>query len=203
MKKPKPKLITAPKSVDEVHSEFFHQFLKQDDRSAVILAGALIDWLLGALLQKVFLPASTEKDLLLGERGVLSSLYDKSVACQRLGLIGADMYLAINVIRDIRNTYAHRLEYSDLSSELYAAKIREAYKLFSWYGPFLAQGKELFGAEETGSMQFRLTSILVATRLKQAIEEQQPLYSTEPKTLVSEKWIMFRDLDRMSRATRL
>lgn len=195
------KVVTAAKSVDEIHSEFFQQFLKQDDRSAVILAGALIDLLLGALLQKAFLPSPTEKDLLLGERGVMSSLYAKAVACQRLGLIGADMYHAINLIRDVRNTYAHRLEYADLSSDLYATKIREAYILFSWYGPFLALGKRIFGEQETGSMQFRLTSVLVASRLKQAIEEQQSLHSTEPKTLVSEKWIMFRDLARLSGAT--
>jgi hypothetical protein len=197
----KTKAVTAAKSVEQIHSEFFEQFLKQDDRSAVILAGALIDLLLGALLQKAFLPSPTEKDSLLGERGVLSSLYAKSIACQRLGLIDADMHRAISLIRDIRNTYAHRLEYSDLSSELYAAKIKEAYALFSWYGPFVEAGKQIFGGEETGSMQFRLTSVLVASRLKQAIEEQNPLHSAKPKTLVSEKWTMFREFGWLSGAT--
>jgi hypothetical protein len=182
------------KSIEQEHNEFFEQFRKQDDRSAVILAGALVDLFLGALLRKALLPSPSTKDALLDdeERGPLSSLYAKSLACHRLGLIDNDMLQAINVLRDVRNRYAHRLEYSDLNTEPYSSKIREAYSLFSWYEPFINTGKILFGSNETGSMQFRLVAALVALRLKQAIDEQSILSTSTPKTLISAKWEVIR-----------
>jgi hypothetical protein len=190
--------VVEVQSLEEVHSEFFEQFLKQDDRSAVILAGALVDLMLGALLRKVFLPSPTEKDNLIDERGALSSLHARAIACYRLGLIDADMHRAITLIRDVRIIYAHRLEYSDLSSDVYAAKILEAYSLFSWHKPYVAMGTNIFGDMETAAMQFRLTVVLVAARLKQAINEQAPLHSSTPKTLISVKWTMLRELRQMA-----
>jgi hypothetical protein len=190
MKKPKAAKVT--KSIEDHRSDFFAQFQKQDDRSAVILAAALVDLFLGELLYRALLPPPTAKDDLLGERSPLGSLYAKNIACFRLGLIDKDIFDAINIIRDIRNIYAHRLEYSDLSAEPYSSKIREGYVLFSWYEPFIGAAKEVFGTEVTSSVQFRLIAVLVALRLKQAIDEQTSLASTTPKTLISVKWEVVR-----------
>lgn len=187
-----PKKANVVRSVGEEHDEFFQQFLRQDDRSAVILAGALVDMMLGALLRKALLPSPTDRDALLGERGAVSNLYAKNLLSHRLGLIDDDMFNAINAIRDIRNVYAHRLEYSDLTVEPYVSKIKEAYSLLSWYEPFIAEAKNVFGTVENGSMQFRATSTLVAQRLKQAIEDQEASHSTTPKTLISVKWEIAR-----------
>lgn len=194
-----PKKPKAPRQVSDEHDEFFKQFHRQDDRSAVILAGALIDMMLGELLRKSLLPSLKDNDPLLGERGVLASFYAKSVLSYRLGLIDDNMLRAINVIRDIRNIYAHRLEYSDLTAEPYASKISEAYTLFCWYEPFVSTAKEIFGPVENGSMQLRSTATLIAMRLKQAIDEQKAVNSTSPKTLISVKW----EVSRMAQESKI
>ncbi len=184
--------IKVARTIEEEQQDFFKQFHKEDDRSAVILSGAMIDLMLGELLRKVFLPASKAVDPLLNERGPLSSLYSKNVMAHRLGLIDDNLRDTIDIIRDIRNTYAHRLEYSGLSSQPYSSKIEQAYKLISWYDPIIAEAKKIYGAEENGAMQFRLTSAIVALRLKLAVAEQKPLYSPSPKPLIPEKWEVMR-----------
>ena len=187
-KKPKPSLRTD----DEKHKEFLQHFKAQDDRSSVILAAALIELHLGALLKKALSPSTTSKDALLDERGALSTLYSRNHLCHRLGLIDIEMFRAIDAFRDIRNIYAHQLQYSDLSTEPYASKIAEVYRLISWYEPFVKMAATAFGDNSVGSMQFKAIAALVVLRLKQAVEELTSLSASEPKTLVSVKWEVIR-----------
>ena len=119
MTKPKKKYSVA--TDDEKHREFLQRFNAQDDRSSVILAAALIELHLGALLKKVLSPSTTSKDALLDEHRVIGSLYSRNHLCYRLRLIDLEMFRAIEMFRDVRNTYAHQLQYSDLSTEPYAS----------------------------------------------------------------------------------
>jgi DNA-binding MltR family transcriptional regulator len=188
-----PKKSSTPLlSDDEKHSEFLKQFAKQDDRSAVILAAALIELHLGALLKKALLPSPVTKDALLDERGPLSTLYSRSHLCLRLGLIDTELFRAIDFFRDIRNIYAHQLQYSDLSAEPYSAKIAEIYKLISWYEPFAKMTAIAFGTDKPGAMHFKAVAALVVIRLKQAVDEQISLAASEARSLVSVKWEVAR-----------
>ena len=179
-------------SNDEHHSEFLKQFAKQDDRSAVILAAALIELHLGALIKKALLPSTTTKDVLLDERGPLGSLYSRCQLCLRLGLIDIELFKAIEFFRDIRNVYAHQLQYSELSEEPYSSKIAEIYRMISWYEPFAKLTTVMFGADSHGAAHFKAVAALVVQRLKQAVEEQTSLAASEPRTLVSPKWDVVR-----------
>lgn len=177
---------------EEKHSEFLKQFAKQDDRSAVILAAALIELHLGGLLKKALLPSSSKNDVLLGERGSLSSLYSRSHLCLRLGLIDRELFGAIDTFREIRNIYAHQLQYSDLSTEPYVGKIATVYKLISWYEPFVKMAAVAFGTANVGAMQFKAVAALVVHRLKQAVDERDQITASEPKSLISAKWDVVR-----------
>ena len=188
IKKPKTPSMTD----DEKHAEFMRQFARQDDRSAVILAAALIELHLGALLKKALRPSPTGKDALLDERGSISTLYSRSHLCLRLGLIDKELFRAIDAFRDIRNVYAHQLEYSGLSTEPYASKIAEIYRLISWYEPFVKMAATAFDATNVGSMQLKAIAALVVLRLKQAVDEFVTLATAEPKTLISVKWEVVR-----------
>ena len=112
--------------------------------------------------------------------------------CLRLGLIDKELFGAINAFRDIRNVYAHQLEYSGLSTEPYASKIAEIYRLISWYEPFVKMAATAFDATNVGSMQFKAIAALVVLRLKQAVDELVTLSTAKPKTLISVKWEVVR-----------
>jgi len=172
----------------EKHDEFLEQFRYQDDRASVILAAALIDIHLGALLKKAFLPPLSKKDALLDERGIIGTLYSRNHLCLRLGLIDEEMFKAIDVFRDIRNKYAHQLEYCDLSTEPYLSKITQVYRMISWYEPFVSTAARAFGSTNVGLVQFKAVAALVVTRLKQAVDDFISSTPAQPKTLISTKW---------------
>ena len=183
---------TSSITMAEKHSEFLQQFRSQDDRSSVILAAALIEIHLGALLKKAFLPPLSGKDALLDERGVISTLFSRNHLCLRLGLIDEEMFRAIDVFRDIRNKYAHQLEYSDLSTEPYLSKITQVYRMISWYEPFVSTAARTFGSTNVGLMQFKTVAALVVARLKQAVDDFISNTPAQPKTLISTKWEVVR-----------
>ena len=84
------------------------------DRSCVIVAAAYIDELLEYLLKNfVYSPSSEkeDKDLFSGY-GPLSSFSSKILLSYRLGLISNYEYKTLQIIRKIRNTFAH-----DISKE--------------------------------------------------------------------------------------
>ena len=84
------------------------------DRSCVIVAAAYIDELLEYLLKNFLYSPSSEKedkDLFSGY-GPLSSFSSKILLSYRLGLISNYEYKTLQIIRKIRNTFAH-----DISKE--------------------------------------------------------------------------------------
>ena len=107
-------------------------------------------------------------------------------------MIDKELFRAIDAFRDIRNVYAHQLEYSGLSTEPYASKIAEIYRLISWYEPFVKMAAAAFDVTNVGSMQFKAIAALVVLRLKQAVDEFTTLSTAEPKTLISVKWEVAR-----------
>lgn len=79
------------------------------DRSCVIVAAAYIDELLGYLFRNFLYPPSSEKedkDLFSGY-GPLSSFSSKILLSYRLGLISNYEYKTLQIIRKIRNMFAH------------------------------------------------------------------------------------------------
>ena len=188
----KKKLAAAQPSISDQSTEFMLQFKGVDDRSAVILAGAMLEVLLGALLGRAMRLCETTRDPLLVERGVISSLYAKVHISYRLNLIDKETFQAIELIRDIRNTYAHKLEYSKLSDEPYVSQISNVYKTFAWYAPYIKAAKYIFGSNETGSMQFKTLATFVISRLERAIDAQQVMAQSAPFPFTPDKWHALR-----------
>ena len=183
---------TPPPLDADLSLEFMMQFKPVDDRGAVILAGAILEVFLGALLAKAFKPSETERDVLLDERGVLSNLYAKSHVAYRLGLIDKEMFNAIELVRGIRNIYAHKLEYSKLNDEPFASQILNVYKTFSWYPPYTKATKFIFGATEDGLMQFKSIATFLVNRLEQANGSQAPIHQSSPFPFIPNKWRVFQ-----------
>lgn len=86
------------------------------DRSCVIVAAAYLDELLGYIF-KLFLtsPSSEKEDKeLFSGYGPLSTFSSKIVVSYRLGLISAYEYKTLQIIRKIRNSFAHDISKDSL-----------------------------------------------------------------------------------------
>jgi hypothetical protein len=96
-------------------SDFVLELGKEADRSAVIVGATKIDVTLEKLLKLVLFPSAGGRDDLFDNESPLSTFSAKISIAYRLGLIDHDLEHAIQLIRKIRNNFAHTLEQAKLS----------------------------------------------------------------------------------------
>jgi hypothetical protein len=87
----------------------------EGERSAVIVGAAQLDNALEQYLLIVLQPQPGGDDKLFGDNGVLRNTYAKINIAYRLGIINADVERALQLVRRIRNDFAHSMESASLS----------------------------------------------------------------------------------------
>lgn len=94
-------------------NKFFEELQNETPRASVIIAGAFLDSQLRALLSKFFIDDAKVVDEFLGSDKnpdrPLSSFSSRIKATYCLGLISKSIYHDLNVIRTIRNRFAHKM----------------------------------------------------------------------------------------------
>lgn len=97
---------------DPVLDAFVEEFAHETDRAAVVLGAAQLDELLRQLLEKALLPLHKKGDEhpLLGRDRPLSSFSSRTALARGLGLINQDFAKSLDLIRKIRNSFAHQVD---------------------------------------------------------------------------------------------
>lgn len=90
-------------------SEFLKEFQEETDRGAALVGAALIDDRLDRLLRSHFIECREVSELLDGGEAPLGSFGAKAKATFCLGLITGLEYKECDVIRRVRNEFAHKL----------------------------------------------------------------------------------------------
>ncbi len=80
----------------------------ETDRGVALLAVAFLDDVLDVLLRASFVNDSEAVNRLIGPGRPLESFGSRAHISYCMGLLGADVYNDINLIREIRNDFAHR-----------------------------------------------------------------------------------------------
>lgn len=91
----------------------FEELKKESDRSAVLLAAAWIETVLGDILASVLRPPAKADlpDLLDGKgQQPLGSFSARTDILYRLGMIHADFFWALHYLRKLRNDFAHDVD---------------------------------------------------------------------------------------------
>ena len=103
---------TKDDSLDD-WNKFFEELQNESPRAAVIIAGAFLDSQLRDLLSSFLVDDPKIVDEFLGSDKnpdrPLSSFSSRIKAAYCLGLIGKSIYQDLNVIRTIRNRFAHKM----------------------------------------------------------------------------------------------
>jgi len=89
-------------------SGFLAELQKESDRGAALVGAALLDTRLEHLLLSHMVPGKVANDLLLGGNAPLGTFSSRISACLALGLITSAERRDLNLIRGIRNEFAHR-----------------------------------------------------------------------------------------------
>jgi hypothetical protein len=92
------------------------QFKNETDRGAVLVTASLIENSLTNILKKYLTPSSSEDELIDIPNAPLSTLSAKIKICERLGVISSRLARDLNLIRKIRNEFAHNIHGSSLES---------------------------------------------------------------------------------------
>jgi len=115
--------------VDEA-AELAGSLLGESERAAVILAASSIDVGLEKLLQHVLHPCAGGEDSLFDSDRALGTFSAKILIAHRLGLINGDFERAIQLLRRIRNDFAHQLGNETLASGRQQGRLQELRRLF-------------------------------------------------------------------------
>lgn len=106
------------KSFSETHphligfSDFLEDFNKETDRGAALTAAAMLDDHLGKIVEAFLLPNKGSRELLSGFNAPLGSFSARIAAAFGLGLISEIEYRECELIRKIRNEFAHQVKVS-------------------------------------------------------------------------------------------
>lgn len=103
-------------------ADFVNQLSQESDRGAALVGAAFLDHLLAALIEGFLIDdRKSLKDVLEGHFAPLSSLASRISMAFSLGLISEDEQHDLDLIRKVRNVFAHELT----SSAFSAGKIEE------------------------------------------------------------------------------
>lgn len=94
----------------EYFSKFLSYFQKETDRGAALVGAAMLDARLERILSLCLIDNKAKKDLLCGSSAPLGTFSAKINICSALGFITQKEYEEINLIRKIRNEFAHQLD---------------------------------------------------------------------------------------------
>ena len=127
----------------EYMSAFLKEFQAESDRGAALVGAALLDARLERLLLSHMLPGKASEDLVSGGNAALGTFSTRIKVCWALGLVTTAERDDLNVIRGIRNEFAHRehgISFSDskimsLCSSLRSRRPPEMVKKMGGYPP--------------------------------------------------------------------
>jgi mannitol operon repressor len=93
-------------------ASFLDDFNKETERGAALAAAAFLDDILERMLAAFLLDAETTRDLLIGFNAPLGSLSARIAATHAMGLISEDERRECDLIRKVRNEFAHKVRMS-------------------------------------------------------------------------------------------
>lgn len=186
----KPEQADSKKVLFDNYNSFVQEFSKETDRAAVILGAAKLDILLSQILQRTLLPCVGHRDELLDNDAPLGTFGSRIQMCFRLGLIDSELTRALNLIRKIRNEFAHETSAVNLSSGSYRDRIRDLtapMRGFDAFERFTNQSQ--FSHVSAAAKDFRAALALVCARLEGAVDTVQPFPTERVRGLIPNSWL--------------
>lgn len=156
-------LQTLPDLSDDV-ARLVEDLQKETDRGAALLAAAFLDDVLDVMLRAVFVGDPEAVNKIIGPGRPLESFGARAHLAYCVGLLGTDIYADINLIREIRNDFAHRHP-----TTFEVAEIRQKCERLKCVGVMLPQD----GCQCSGRERFTVNVVLIANHLMIAVSQMR------------------------------
>ena len=111
--------------------KFVAQLAQEGERSAVIIGAAKIEEQVEGLLKAVLVNNPSSNDPLFDSDRALGALSAKIEMAYRLGLFTPELRSALDIVRRIRNQFAHSVEFASLADSPQGERVRRLHELCS------------------------------------------------------------------------
>ncbi len=168
--------------------EFWMDFLREEfnnetDRGAVVLTASLLDNVLTVLLKKFLAPSAESDDSIFDTPNApLSSFGAKIKISERLGLISTRLARDLNLIRRMRNEFAHNIHGSSLNT----GKIKDYFTTLVTSSGIVEGHKDLNLFPDGPRGDFLKVTNLLVYHLSTMTESNNAMKSLIPK---ADEWI--------------
>jgi hypothetical protein len=115
----------------------------EGERSGVVLGAERVNVALEALLMAFLRPSLTKTDALFSSDGALATFSRKIELAHRLGLIDSRFRQALDLVRRLRNDFAHATKVETLEEQRHADRVRALSALISRGNPKTLEGLEI------------------------------------------------------------
>jgi hypothetical protein len=180
--------------MSEMHQyhDFVDEFAEEtSDRAAVIMGSAKLDAQLYLILKRELLATTTERDELLDGDNPLSSFSARAKIAYRLRLIDKDLFRALDLIRRIRNAFAHQLDSKSLTADDKSNQVQELARLFASVEVFMNVKEVLkgrFQIQDGPALDFRVALAATGSRLEKLIHHPEPPGTIKCWPLIDPAW---------------
>jgi hypothetical protein len=123
------KMEAAKKEITPQLLEFFVTLGMEGERSSVVLGAERINVALEILIKSSLQPSSNKTDALFTSEGALASFSRKIEMAYRLGLIDLPFKQALDLVRKLRNDFAHAIKVESLQQDSHADRVKALSKL--------------------------------------------------------------------------
>jgi hypothetical protein len=123
------KMEAAKKEITPQLLEFFVTLGMEGERSSVVLGAERINVALEILIKSSLQPSSNKTDTLFTSEGALASFSRKIEMAYRLGLIDLPFKQALDLVRKLRNDFAHAIKVESLQQDSHADRVKALSKL--------------------------------------------------------------------------
>ncbi|OGW40762.1 MAG: hypothetical protein A2Y97_08260 [Nitrospirae bacterium RBG_13_39_12] len=166
MKNKQRKKIKIVANQIQVFEAFVNEINRESDRAAVILGTSKLEDLLYQLLNKYFISEPPNKSELFDGTAPLSTFSSKINICYRLGIIDKEFKKLLNVIKDIRNSFAHEVQTPKLDSGPHRDRIKEITRALEHYYLFSRVKKTYFNNKKEIIADFFAAIVIMSVRLE-------------------------------------
>lgn len=144
---------------NEELGRFLSLYNRETDRGAALTACAHFDSILERMLAAYLLPGEQTNDLLqAGITAPLGSLRARVAMCRALGLLQANEYEELTLMRRIRNKFSHNLECGSFDHE----SVRDLVDLLPWLGPDPPDDVDRESWEKNRRSRFNVAATILA-----------------------------------------
>jgi hypothetical protein len=158
--------------------KFIDEFKCESDRASVILGVAKLDLLLYQIIQQFLLPCTGSKDELMDGDSPLGTFSAKIMLANRLGLIDNEFTRSLQLVRKIRNSFAHEVSGCSLDSGSHRDRVKELVTPLKHKNAFLSIRKISFDDRDTPSTNFRTALAILVGRLDVLLTHIEPIDSS-------------------------